>query len=174
MSGLWHHGAMADWQLAQINVGRLRAPMEDPMIADFAEALDPVNALADDAPGFVWRFQTDAGNATDFHPVEDDDLFIINMSVWESIEALGDFVYRSDHTGFLRRRREWFDRFERAYMALWWVPTGHIPTVEEAFERLDGIERDGPTEYAFTFRHPFPAPGSDATMKADDRDSCPV
>jgi hypothetical protein len=165
---------MSEWQLAQINVGRLRAPMDDPMIADFAEALDPVNALADDAPGFVWRFQTEAGNATDFHPVADDDLFIINMSVWESIEALGDYVYRSDHTGFLRRRREWFDRFERAYMALWWVPTGHIPSVEEAFERLEVIERDGPTEHAFTFRHPFPAPGSVEPVVADQRDSCPV
>ena len=165
---------MADWHLAQINVGRLRAPIDDSMIADFAAALDPINALADAAPGFVWRFQTDAGNATDFHPVEDDELFIINMSVWESIEALGEFVYRSDHTGFLRRRREWFERFERAYLALWWVPAGHIPTVEEAFERLDVIERDGPTAHAFTFRHPFPAPGSHEPVVADERDSCPV
>jgi hypothetical protein len=165
---------MADWQLAQINVGRLRAPMDDPTIADFAEALDPVNALADDAPGFVWRFQTEAGNATDFHVVADDELFIINMSVWDSVEALGDFVYRSDHTAFLRRRREWFERFERAYMALWWVPAGHIPTVEEALERLDVVERDGPTPFAFTFRHPFPAPDAAEPAAADERDACPA
>jgi hypothetical protein len=156
--------AMSEWELAQINVGRLRAPIEDPMIRDFAEALDPINALADGAPGFVWRFQTDAGNATDFHPVVDDELFIINMSVWESIEALGDFVFRSDHTGFMRRRREWFEKFERAYTALWWVPAGHIPTVEEAFERLDIIERDGPTERAFTFRRAYPAPHEDLVV----------
>jgi hypothetical protein len=165
---------MAEWHLAQINVGRLRAPMDDPMIARFAEALDPVNALADDAPGFVWRFQTEAGNATDFHVVEDDELFIINMSVWESIEALGDFVYRSDHTGFLRKRRDWFERFERAYLALWWVPAGHIPTVEEALARLDVIERDGPTEHAFTFRHPFAAPGTAEAAVVDERDTCPA
>ena len=165
-----------EWQLAQVNVGRLRAPMYDPMIAEFKGALDLINALADGTPGFVWRLQTEQGNATDIQPVEDDELEIVNMSVWESIEALGDYVYRSDHTGFMRRRREWFERYGTAYLALWWVPTGHIPTIEEAFERLDVIERDGPTADAFTFRHPFPPPSAAAreTFDADERDTCPA
>ncbi len=147
-----------DWHLAQVNVGRLRAPIDDPMIAEFKGALDRINALADEAPGFVWRLQGDGGNATDIHPVEDDELVAINMSVWESIEALGDYVYRSDHTGFMRRRREWFEKYATAYLALWWVPAGHTPTIAEAFERLDVIAHDGPSPFAFTFRRPFPPP----------------
>lgn len=166
--------AAMGWQLAQVNVGRLRAPMDDPMIAEFADALDQVNALADAAPGFVWRLQTEAGNATGLQPVAADELVIINMSVWDSIEALGDYVYRSDHTGFMRRRREWFEKYGTAYLALWWVPTGHIPTVEEAFERLDIIERDGPTPRAFAFRRPFPPPGTTTPLEADERDACSV
>ena len=100
-----------DWHLAQLNVGRLRAPIDDPIIAEFKDALDRINALADRSPGFVWRLQTEEGNATALHPIDDDELVAINMSVWESIEALADYVYRSDHTAFLRRRREWFERY---------------------------------------------------------------
>jgi hypothetical protein len=161
-----------EWQLAQVNVGRLRAPIDDPMIAEFKGALERINALADGNPGFVWRLQTEEGDATAIRPVEDDELVAINMSVWESLEALGDYVYRSDHTGFMRRRREWFEKYGKAYLALWWVPTGHIPTIEEAFERLDVIERDGPTPVAFTFRHPFPPPNAADAIVADPRDAC--
>src|SRR4249919_3880867 len=107
-------------QLAQVNVGRLRAPMDSPRIAAFAAALDPINALAEESPGFVWRFQTEDGNATAVRPF-DDDLILINMSVWESVEALADYVYRSDHTSYLRRRREWFERSHDASLVLWWV-----------------------------------------------------
>jgi len=165
-----------EWQLAQVNVGRLRAPIDDPLIAEFKDALDRINALADGTPGFVWRLQGDNGNATGFHPVEEDELVAINMSVWESIEALGDYVYRSDHTGFMRRRREWFEKYGSAFVALWWVPAGHIPTIEEAFDRLDVIERDGPTPHAFTFRHPFLPPHGDATesIEANELDACPA
>lgn len=160
--------AGVQWHLAQVNIGRLRAPVDDPLIAEFMGALDRINALADGSPGFVWRLQTAEGNATGFHPVEDDELVAINMSVWESIEALDDYVYRSGHTAFMRRRREWFERYGSAFLALWWVPAGHLPTIEEAFERLDVIERVGPSEHAFTFRHPFLPPsahvGADAYL----------
>lgn len=146
------------WQLAQVNLGRLRAPIDDPMIAEFKHALDEINAVAEASPGFVWRLQDDDGNATGIEVSPDDELVIPNMSVWESIEALSEFVYRSDHTPFLRRRRDWFERFGRTFLALWWVPTGHLPTLAEAIARLDILERHGPTTRAFTFRHPFPPP----------------
>jgi hypothetical protein len=145
------------FELAQVNIGRLRAPVDSPLIADFMAALDPINALADVSPGFIWRLQTTEGNATSLHSF-DDELIISNMSVWVSIEALRAFTYTSGHTGVMRRRREWFDSYESAYMALWWVPVGHRPTIEEAKERLAILDRDGPTQEAFTFRQPFEAP----------------
>src|SRR3954454_23600523 len=98
---------MDGFQLAQINVGRLRAPLDSPLVAEFMDAVDPVNAIADASAGFVWRFQTDEGNATAVRPYEDATI-LVNMSVWDSVEALSEFVYRSAHTGYLRRRREWF------------------------------------------------------------------
>jgi hypothetical protein len=143
--------------LAQINVGRLRAPVDSPLVAEFMAALDPINALADTSPGFVWRLQTEDGNATSVRPYEDDEI-LINLSVWESIEALDTFVYHSDHTGYLRRRREWFGRMDEAMLALWWLPNGERPTVEEGVARLDHLRAHGPTPEAFTFRQRFPAP----------------
>ena len=162
------------WHLAQLNVGRLRAPIDDPIIAEFKGALDAINALADRSPGFVWRLQTAEGNATALHPIDDDELIAINMSVWESIEALGDYVYRSDHTAFLRRRREWFERYGTAYLVLWWVPAGHIPSIDEALARLDELERNGPTEKAFTFARRFAPPGVAVEPAVDVRDACPA
>jgi hypothetical protein len=162
------------WHLAQLNVGRLRAPIDDPIIAEFKGALDAINALADRSPGFVWRLQTAEGNATALHPIDDDELIAINMSVWESIEALGDYVYRSDHTAFLRRRREWFERYGTAYLVLWWVPAGHIPSIDEALARLDELERNGPTENAFTFARRFAPPGVAVEPAVDVRDACPA
>jgi hypothetical protein len=147
------------FQLAQVNIGRLLAPVDSPLIADFMAALDPINALADASPGFVWRLQTAEGNATSIHSF-DDEMIISNMSVWESIEALRAFTYTSAHTGVMRRRREWFEVYESAYMALWWVPAGHRPTIEEAKERLAALDRDGPTAFAFTFRTPFEPPAA--------------
>ena len=102
----------------------------------------------------MWRLQTDLGNATDIRPTEDD-LFLINMSVWSSLEALRAFTYDTDHVGILRRRREWFERLATAHLVLWWVPVGHTPTVEEALARLDHLRQHGPTPTAFTFRTPF-------------------
>jgi hypothetical protein len=148
---------MSRYHLAEINIGRLRAPVEDPMIAEFVANLDRINALADGSPGFVWRL-TGAGNdATDVRPDASDPMLAMNMSVWESVAALGAFVYRSDHLGVMRRRAEWFEKLE-LYMALWWVPAGHIPSVEEGMARIETLRRLGPTAEAFTFRDPFPAP----------------
>jgi hypothetical protein len=162
------------FQLAQVNIGRLRAPITDPMIAGFTEALDEVNALADASPGFVWRLQTEDGNATAVRAFDDDSI-LINMSVWESIEALADFVYRSHHVSFLRRRAEWFERTEQATVVLWWVPAGHQPTAAEAVERLALLQANGPGPRAFTFRRPFTAPPEGAApLATDDRNACPA
>jgi hypothetical protein len=119
----------------------------------------PINSRADTSPGLVWRLQTTEGNATSLHSF-DDELIISNMSVWASIEGLRAFTYTSAHTGVMRRRREWFEAYETAYMALWWIPAGHRPTIEEAKERLAALDREGPTPFAFTFRAPFEAPVS--------------
>jgi hypothetical protein len=147
------------WQLAQINVGRLVAPAEDPAVADFMNALAYVNGLADAAPGFVWRLQDESGaGATDIRPSPDQQ-FIVNMSVWSNADSLFQFVYRSAHTPYMARRREWFGCFEGAYQALWWVPAGHKPSVEEGLSRLWLLDRYGPCRQAFTFKARFPAPG---------------
>jgi hypothetical protein len=142
------------WQLAQLNVGRLLASLDSPAIAGFVAQLDAINRLADASPGFVWRLQTDAGNATSIRPT-DDDLFLINMSVWRSLEELRAFTYVSAHVGVLGQRREWFERPAAPHLVLWWVAPGHRPTIEEALARLDRLRRDGPTPQAFTFRTPF-------------------
>lgn len=148
---------MAAYHVAQLNIGRLLAPLDAPEIAEFVAALDPVNALADAAPGFVWRLQDDEGNATSFRPFDDDTL-LVNLSVWESIDALADFTYRTMHRDVLRRRGEWFTKLAGAHLVLWWVPAGHIPSLQEAKERLDLLRDRGPTPDAFTFRTRFPAP----------------
>lgn len=149
------------WQVAQVNIARFNAPIDSPLIAGFVERLDPINALADDAPGFVWRLQTEEGNATSIHAFEDD-LILVNMSVWESVEDLNAFVYRSPHFEVFRRRREWTEHMDRAYLALWWIHAGTIPTVEEGRRRLDLLIEHGPTPEAFTFKRTFPAPASEA------------
>ena len=133
------------------------APLDSPQMADFMAALEPINALGDGSPGFVWRLQTDDGDATAYR-VLGDDMMIVNLTMWESVEALSDFAYRSDHKDVMRRRREWFEKMEEAYLTLWWVPAGHIPTIEEAEERLLHLRANGPTPHAFTFRERFPAP----------------
>jgi hypothetical protein len=145
------------WHLAQLNVARALAPLEDPLLADFMAALDGVNALAESSPGFVWRLKAEDGNATSIR-VNEDPRLIVNMSIWESVEALFDFAYRSDHTRIMARRREWFEKPSGAYMALWWVPSGHRPSLEEALLRLQRLDREGPTTQAFTFKSRFPAP----------------
>ena len=149
---------MSAWHIAQLNVGRTVAPPGSPELADFMAALDRINALAESSPGFVWRLQSDSGNATDIL-VSDDPQSLVNMSVWSSVESLFDYVYRSAHTDVMKRRREWFEKPTEAYQVLWWIPAGHIPSVEEALERLAHLRREGPTLHAFTFSRRYPPPG---------------
>ncbi|MFJ9083811.1 MULTISPECIES: DUF3291 domain-containing protein [unclassified Streptomyces] len=154
---------MTDFHLAQVNIGRLVAPLTGPELADFVAQLPEINALADGSPGFVWRMVGDEGeDATDLRPDNDDDMVIINCSVWESVEALRAFTYHSDHLRVLSRRREWFQRMAEAYQALWWVPAGHRPSAAEAMERVAQIRQHGPGPEAFTFRAPYPAPAATA------------
>lgn len=172
--GLQGTDIITQWQLSQVNIGRFRAPVGDPLLTDFVAGLDHINSLADGAPGFVWRLQTEDGNATSIRPVADDELLAINMSVWESVESLAEFVYRSEHTSFMRRRREWFQRFGSAFLALWWVPAGTIPTVPEAMDRIAQLDRRGPTSAAFTFKQRFGPPNEGSVVHADERDVCPA
>jgi hypothetical protein len=152
-------------QLAQVNIALPREPLDSPLLSEFMAALDRINALADGQPGFVWRLQTDEGNATAIKAFDDDRL-IVNMSVWQSVEALADFVYRSGHIEVLRRRREWFERIN-PFMALWWVPAGHIPSIAEAERRLAHLRQHGPTSFAFTFTKRFVQGLDDALPEPD-------
>ncbi|MFJ9754217.1 DUF3291 domain-containing protein [Streptomyces sp. NPDC101149] len=143
------------YELAQVNIARLKAPLDSPQLKDFVDALDPVNAVADTSDGFVWRLQEASGNATDV-PVLGDDWLIVNLSTWRDADALTSFMYRGQHRELLSRRREFFERLQEAVTALWWVPTGHRPTVAEAEERLLHLRSHGPTGYAFTLQRSFP------------------
>ena len=142
---------MAAFQLAQVNIARMKAPLESPVMVSFVARLEEINKLADASPGFVWRLQTEAGNATYLRPY-DDDRILFNMSVWETIEALKDYVYRTAHAELLRDRRNWFEHFSGSQLALWWVPAGHVPSVDEAKKRLAYLEEHGPSQFAFTFK----------------------
>lgn len=146
------------WHLAQVNVGRLIAPPDHPEVAGFFSALESVNALAEASPGFVWRLTGEGGDATDLRPTSDP-LLLINMSVWEDADALFGFVYRSGHTPVMARRKAWFERFDGAYQALWWIPAGTVPTEHDGLARLWMLDRYGPSPAAFTFKARFPAPG---------------
>ena len=145
--------------IAQVNIALPLAPLDSALLSDFVAQLEPINELADGSAGFVWRLQTEEGDATAIRAFDDERL-IVNMSVWESIEALWAFVYDSAHLDVMRRRREWFERM-RMHMCLWWVPAGHEPTIEEAEGRLAHLRAHGPTAHAFTFKQRFaPPPGS--------------
>ena len=145
---------MTSSHIAQINIGRVKAPLEDPIMAGFVSRLDEINALADSSPGFVWRLQSTDGNATYIRPY-DDDRILVNVSVWETVETLKDFVYRSAHVELLRQRQDWFEKFTGAFIALWWVPAGHIPSIDEAKMRVAHLEENGPTSFAFTLKSIF-------------------
>lgn len=145
------------YHLAQINIATVRYPLESIEMKEFVDALEAINALAENSPGFVWRLTGDADNATEYRPY-DDDRIIVNMSVWSDLEALKNYVYNSAHTDYLRRRKEWFSIMREAYTALWWVEVGHTPNIEEAKARLESLRVHGSTAAAFAFREPFPAP----------------
>lgn len=140
-------------ELAQLNIGRLVAVREDPVVSEFMAALDHVNALAEASDGFVWRLQDDDGNATSFQ-LGDDPRLIPNLSVWRDLESLQHFMYRTEHVDFLRRRREWFEPLGREHLVLWWVEDGDRPTLDEALGRLARLEEEGTSAEAFTFRVP--------------------
>ena len=144
---------MSEKHLAQLNIAQMKFAIDDPAMSGFVDQLDEINALADAAPGFVWRLQTEDGDATaiDFFGAET----LVNMSVWQDIESLHDYVYRSAHNQVMARRRQWFQHISDAYTVLWWIPAGHEPTLVEAQQRLDTLRHDGPTAAAFTFKQRY-------------------
>jgi hypothetical protein len=146
------------YHLAQVNIGRLLAPVDDPRIDGFRNALDHINALAEAQPGFVWRLTGEGDNATDIRPDEGDPTLAINVSIWETPDHLAAFVYRTEHRDFVRRRHEWFVPATQPIFALWWVPAGYRPAVPECMERVWRLRADGPTPSAFDFKHRFEAP----------------
>jgi Domain of unknown function (DUF3291) len=146
------------YHLAQLNIGRILYPINSPQMAGFTDNLDKINALADSSEGFVWRLVGDGGNdATSLRPFEDDTI-LVNMSVWQNLESLKNYVYKSVHTDFLKRRAEWFENMRDMIVVLWWIPIGHIPTVTESKERLEHLRAHGSSEFAFAFKEAFPAP----------------
>ena len=147
---------MTDWHLAQLNIALLSAPIDSPQLATFVAELDRINALAEAAPGFVWRLAGDEGNALGIRTFGDE--YIVNMSVWTDRERLFDYVYRSAHKDIMRRKRDWFTSMKSAHQVLWWVPAGHQPDPEEAAARLELLRREGPGPAAFTFKRFFDAP----------------
>lgn len=145
--------------IAQVNIARARAPLDDPLMAGFVARLDDINALAEKSAGFVWRLKTEQGDASSIRPYEDERI-MINLSVWQSPEHLKQYVYRSAHAQVLRERKTWFERFDDVHLALWWIAPGQIPTIAEAKERLHHLQVHGESEYAFSFASLFPVPGA--------------
>ncbi|HUF38849.1 MAG TPA: DUF3291 domain-containing protein [Anaerolineales bacterium] len=140
--------------LAQLNLAKPRFPLDDPRMAEFMENLNRINELGKAAPGFVWILEDDTGNATAIHAFDDPDI-LINLTVWESVESLRDFAYRTEHVDYVRRRHEWFEPL-KPYLVLWWVPAGHIPTIEESKDRMAALARSGPNPGAFTLSKIYP------------------
>ena len=147
---------MPTYHLAQLNIAILKAPLDSPILADFVANLDQINALAESSEGFIWRLKSEDNNATSFRPLDENT--IVNMSVWRNIESLNAYVYKSAHAEIMRRRREWFERMAEAFMVLWWVPQGHIPTMDEALKKLELLRQHRPRPEAFTFGLAFPPP----------------
>lgn len=142
--------------LAQLNIGRLVDDQDSPTVADFVDNLDRINAIAERQPGYVWRLIGDDGVSAMSHRIDDDRRMITNLTVWESLDALKEYVFRTEHVEFLRRRREWFEPLDRPHLVCWWVPAGHRPTLDEAMDRLAVLEADGPSPRAFTMARTFP------------------
>jgi hypothetical protein len=166
-------GSMSRYQLAQLNIGELKAPLDSPELKDFVDNLDRINALAEASPGFVWRLKGDGNDATSLRPLGDK--IIVNMSVWRDVNALRDYVYKSAHVEIMKRRREFFSRMSNAYLALWWVPAGHQPTVAEAVAKLEHLREHGPSAEVFTFGEAFAAPDADnAGTSFSIKDGCPA
>ncbi len=164
---------MSNYQLAQLNIGNLAAPLDSPQLKDFVDNLDRINALAEGSPGFVWRLVGDGNDATSLRPLGDN--VLVNMSVWRDPAALREYVYRSAHAPIMKRRREFFTRMGDAHMVLWWVPAGHQPTIAEAVARLTLLRERGATPDAFTFGEVFAAPDEkEAGASESFTDTCPA
>jgi len=164
---------MSAYELAQLNIGVIRGPIDSPVMAEFVANLDRINALAERTRGFVWRLQTEEGNATAIRPYPENENMAVNMSVWKDIDLLRLFVFHTEHVEIMRRRREWFEKMEEAFLVLWWVPKGHRPDIEEAKARLEQLRREGPTADAFTFRQSYAPPDARQTPSARFGDECP-
>jgi len=143
------------YHLAQLNIAKMKFAIDDPELADFVARLEDINALADESPGFVWRLQTDDGDATAIDHFGPD--YLVNMSVWEDVDSLHGYVYRSAHNEVMALRKLWFDRMLEAYSVLWWIPAGTVPTIAQADERLQCLRHNGPGAEAFTFKQIFAA-----------------
>jgi len=164
---------MCAYELAQLNIGIIKGPMDSPVMADFAAGLARINALADRSPGFRWRLQTEDGDATAIRPFENKNL-LLNMSVWQDVDSLRRYVYHSEHVDLMRRRREFFERLPQAFLVLWWVPRGHRPSIAAAMARLELLRERGPGREAFTFRDAWPPPDAAAsTPRVAFGDECP-
>lgn len=165
---------MSRYQLAQLNVGTIKGPIDSPVMAEFVANLDRINALAEQSPGFVWRLQGDDGNATTLATPLGENV-IPNMSVWEDVASLNHYVYKSAHVEIMKRRKEWFERMQDAFVVLWWVPQGHRPSIGEAVARLEHLRAHGSSDFAFTFRDARPAPdAAPAPQAAPLGDACPA
>ena len=143
--------------LAQLNIGKVRCNLESPEMADFVNNLDPINAIAEQSPGFIWRLKDESGDATNIE-VENTPDIIVNMSVWESVESLKNFMFKTHHIDFLKRKKEWFLPLSEASYVLWWIPKGHIPTLQEAIAKLDHLRENGESQDAFSFKSSYPKP----------------
>jgi hypothetical protein len=165
---------MSAFELAQLNIGIIKGPIDGPVMAEFVANLEPINALAERTPGFVWRLQTEEGDATAIRPYPENENMAVNMSVWKDVDSLRLFVFHSAHVAIMRRRREWFEKMDDAFLVLWWVPKGHQPTVEEAKAKLELLRRKGPTAEAFTFRQAYPPPDAPQAAPAEFGDECPA
>lgn len=159
MIHLEEEAQMAQHELAQLNIGTMLAPIDSPVMKEFVDNLDRINALAERSPGFVWRLKDDDGDATAIRPFGEE--ILVNMSVWKDVESLHEYVYKTAHAEIMRRRKEWFSRMKDPFTVLWWVPAGHRPTTDEAKQRLDLLRAEGPSPDAFTFREAFDPPGSE-------------
>jgi len=142
--------------LAQLNIAKAKFALDAPEIKEFVDNLEPVNNLAEQSDGFVWRLKDDSGDATSISAYDDPSI-IINMSVWESIDELKNFMFRTHHRDFLRRKKEWFESLAEDSYVLWWVPKGHTPTIDEGINKLEFLRSNGDTPQAFTFKSNFSA-----------------
>ena len=159
---------MIAFHLAQLNIAIMKFPIESPEMLDFVKNLDAINALADNAPGFIWRLQTEDGDATSIDYFGADRL--VNMSVWTDVQSLHDYIYRTEHAKIMSRRRQWFHRMSEVYTVLWWLPAGTKPSLQQASEKLELLNNQGPGQNAFTFKKAFPAPNVNHTAAIDKFD----